>query len=97
MTEKIRERTYAGLATARARGRKGVRREPDPDKQAAIVKMADQSPAVVCKTLGISRSTFYKYAYKPSATFSKWTTSVMAAMKKMNDPKFRAEIEAKIF
>lgn len=58
----IRERTHAGLAAARARGRKGGRRELDPEKQAAIAKMADQPPAVVCKALGISRATFYKYA-----------------------------------
>lgn len=58
----VRERTHAGLAAARARGRKGGRRELDAEKQGAIAKMADQPPAVVCKALGISRATFYKYA-----------------------------------
>jgi DNA invertase Pin-like site-specific DNA recombinase len=58
----IRERTHAGLAAARARGRKGGRRELPAEKQAAIRSMADRPPAEVCKALGISRSTFYKYA-----------------------------------
>lgn len=58
----VRERTYAGLAAARARGRKGGRRELLPEKQAAIRSMSDRSPTEVCKALGISRSTFYKYA-----------------------------------
>lgn len=87
----IRERTHAGLAAARARGRKGGRRELDPEKQAAIARMADQPPAVVCKVLGISRSTFYKYA-----PFEKWSESVMEGMKRMaTDPAYRAEIDAK--
>lgn len=58
----IRERTHAGLAAARARGRKGGRRELPAEKQTAIRSMADRPPAEVCKALGISRSTFYKYA-----------------------------------
>ena len=88
----IRERTHAGLAAARARGRKGGRRGLDPDKQAAIAKMTDQSPAIVCKTLGISRSTFYKYA----PPFKKWRESVMEGMKRLaTDPAYRAEIDAK--
>jgi DNA invertase Pin-like site-specific DNA recombinase len=88
----IRERTHAGLAAARARGRKGGRRGLDPDKQAAIAKMADQSPAVVCKTLGISRSTFYKYA----PPFKKWRESVIEGMKRLSaDPAYLAEIDAK--
>lgn len=59
----IRERTHAGLASARARGRKGGRRELPAEKQAVIRSMADKPPAEVCKALGISRSTFYKYAH----------------------------------
>ncbi len=87
----IRERTHAGLAAARARGRKGGRRELDPEKQMAIARMADQPPAVVCKALGISRSTFYKYA-----PFEQWSESVMEGMKRLStDPTYRAEIDAK--
>jgi DNA invertase Pin-like site-specific DNA recombinase len=88
----IRERTHAGLAAARARGRKGGRRELDPEKQAAIARMADQPPAVVCKALGISRSTFYKYA--PPVV--QWMEDVRKGMKRMStDPAYRAEIDAK--
>lgn len=87
----IRERTHAGLAAARARGRMGGRRELDPEKQMAIARMADQTPAVVCKVLGISRSTFYKYA-----PFAQWSKSVMEGMNRMtNDPVYRAEIDCK--
>ena len=87
----IRERTHAGLAAARARGRKGGRRELDLEKQVAIARMADQPPAVVCKALGISRSTFYKYA-----PFAQWSESVMEGMKRLSaDPAYRAEIDAK--
>lgn len=87
----IQERTHAGLAAARARGRKGGRRELDPEKQMAIARMADQPPAVVCKALGISRSTFYKYA-----PFAQWSESVIEGMKRLSaDPAYRAEIDAK--
>lgn len=87
----IRERTHAGLAAARARGRKGGRRELDLEKQTAIARMSDQPPAVVCKALGISRSTFYKYA-----PFAQWSESVMEGIKRMTtDPAYRAEIDAK--
>lgn len=89
----IRERTHAGLAAARARGRKGGRRGLDPDKQAAIAKMADQSPAVVCKMLGISRSTFYKYA---ATDPTQWTEDVLKGTKRMSaDPEYRAMIAKK--
>jgi DNA invertase Pin-like site-specific DNA recombinase len=60
----IRERTFAGLAAARARGRKGGRREQHHSKKiATAVKLADTSPdtiADICKQLGISRSTYYR-------------------------------------
>jgi len=58
----IRERTHAGLVAARSRGRKGGRRELPAEKQAAIRSMASRPPGEVCKALGISRSTFYKYS-----------------------------------
>ena len=62
----IRERTNAGLAAARARGRIGGR----PRKLATNGKVAldqrlfaDKKHAIddICSTLGISRSTFYRY------------------------------------
>jgi DNA invertase Pin-like site-specific DNA recombinase len=62
----IRERTNAGLAAARARGRVGGR----PRKLASNGKVAlawrlfedpNHSIQDICSTLGISRSTFYRY------------------------------------
>lgn len=62
----IRERTNAGLAAARARGRVGGR----PKKLATNGKVAlaqrlfaDKKHAIddICSTLGISRSTLYRY------------------------------------
>ena len=62
----IQERTKAGLAAARARGRKGGRRpisSNDPRVQTARTMHQDKNMAVgnICETLGISRSTFYRY------------------------------------
>ena len=61
----IRERTNAGLAAARARGRKGGR-PPSVDAakvKAALALKADTTHTVkeICQTLGISRNTYYKY------------------------------------
>ena len=60
----IVERTMAGLAAARARGRKGGRPGLSAEKIAAIQALVDsgRSPTEVCKALGIGRSTFYKHA-----------------------------------
>ena len=62
----IRERTQAGLQAARARGRKGGRPKRQPSaRQVAMARAlyADKTNSVkdICKTLGISRSTFYRY------------------------------------
>jgi DNA invertase Pin-like site-specific DNA recombinase len=61
----IRERTNAGLAAARARGRKGGRpRSVDEKKvKAALSLKNDRSHTVkeICAALGISRNTYYKY------------------------------------
>ncbi len=60
----IRERTQAGLAAARARGRNGGRRKALSDRQVAMARKlyADKSNTVVdiCKTLGVSRATLYR-------------------------------------
>jgi DNA invertase Pin-like site-specific DNA recombinase len=62
----IRERTIAGLESARARGRLGGR--PELNASAAKVAMAkklyaDKTNSVsdICKTLNISRATLYRY------------------------------------
>ena len=60
-----RERTLAGLAAARARGRSGGRPGIAPEKLAALESLAadpQKKPGEICKALGISRATFYKYA-----------------------------------
>jgi DNA invertase Pin-like site-specific DNA recombinase len=66
----IRERTVAGLAAARARGRRGGRRALAAEKVRQLQTLAgDRSNSVqaICRTLGISRSTFYRYAGRTTA------------------------------
>jgi len=65
--EIIRERTNAGLASARARGRKGGR-PPGLSKEAQIKAAAATSlynqkktVAEICDTLSVSKKTVYKY------------------------------------
>ena len=63
--ELIRERTMAGLASARARGRLGGR-PPALDEKTralAVTMYKDSSHAVkdICATLGISRTTLFRY------------------------------------
>ena len=62
----IQERTYAGLNAARARGKKGGRKPifaGDPKVITAKKMHKDQSLSIdnICKTLKISRATFYRY------------------------------------
>ena len=58
------ERTAAGRAAAKARGRTGGRPRTDPDtlEQARILyRNSDQTAAEVCGTLGIGRRTLFTY------------------------------------
>lgn len=61
----IRERTQAGLAAARARGRKGGRPPALDNKQRKMaVKLynsREHSVGEICQTMGISRPTLYSY------------------------------------
>lgn len=61
----IRERTQAGLAAARARGRLGGRPSAlDPDKQALAVQLYREKKltvAKICTMMGISKPTLYAY------------------------------------
>lgn len=62
----IQERTQAGLATARARGRRGGRRTLQPTDakvQLAYTMYSDHQWTIeeLCATLGISRATCYRY------------------------------------
>lgn len=62
----IQERTRAGLAAARARGRVGGRKPistDDPRVRMAQAMSKDKSMSIaeICNTLRISRSTYYRY------------------------------------
>ncbi len=61
----IRERTMAGLAAARARGRKGGRSFALTKAQVRLAQAAmvrrDTSVAALCAELGIRRATLYRY------------------------------------
>jgi len=61
----IRQRTQAGLEAARARGRKGGRKQTLTPQQIDIGKAlaADKTRSVksICEHLGISRPTYYRY------------------------------------
>jgi DNA invertase Pin-like site-specific DNA recombinase len=62
----IRERTHAGLAAARARGRLGGRPKKLADsKQLGLARTlyagGQTDSATICQTLGISRATLYRY------------------------------------
>jgi DNA invertase Pin-like site-specific DNA recombinase len=61
----IRERTQAGLSSARARGRKGGRPKGIDEKKrkAALALKKDPRRSVkeICEILGMSRNTYYKY------------------------------------
>lgn len=61
----IRERTRAGLAAARARGRKGGRPRKLSKKQADLTRQlyAQKKHSVkdICQMMGVSKPTLYKY------------------------------------
>src|SRR5690348_12274956 len=62
----VRERTHAGLAAARARGRTGGRPKKlaDPTKLRLAQALYDGGQtdiATICRTLGVSRATLYRY------------------------------------
>ena len=61
----IRERTMAGLASARARGRVGGRPKIMDDGKIKLAKtlMADHSRSIreICEILGVSKATLYRY------------------------------------
>jgi DNA invertase Pin-like site-specific DNA recombinase len=60
----IRERTNAGLAAARARGRKGGRKailtEKKLDAARALLEDRNRSVGEVAKQLGVGRTTLYR-------------------------------------
>src|ERR671916_72646 len=67
----LRERTHAGLAAARARGRTGGRPKALADAKKVAMAQAlydgkQADVATICRTLGISRATFYRYVRPPA-------------------------------
>ena len=64
----IRERTKAGLAAARARGRNGGRRPKLSDQEVEALRKMDNarkhSIVEMCRLFGISKPTFYAYRAK---------------------------------
>jgi DNA invertase Pin-like site-specific DNA recombinase len=68
----IRERTKAGLAAARARGKKGGRPKALNSRQrAAAIKLYEgkqHSIQEICRIMGISRPTFYSYLRESTST-----------------------------
>ncbi len=68
----IQERTRAGLAVARARGRKGGRHPVSPhDPRVKTAKRMHKNREIsinqICETLKISRPTFYRYLAIPDS------------------------------
>lgn len=61
----INERTRAGLAAARARGRQGGRKKRlDPEKQKLALQLYHErrhTVAEICRLMGIGRTTLYNY------------------------------------
>lgn len=71
----IRERTFAGLQAARARGRKGGRPKSavlsDPKRLAMVLNLyKDKRNSIkdICRTVGVTRSTLYRYLRAASKT-----------------------------
>ena len=64
--ELIRERTIAGLAAAKARGRNGGRKKVmSQDDINAAIRLHETGMSVerICETLHISRATYYRHVY----------------------------------
>lgn len=72
--ELIRERTRAGLAAARARGRKGGRPPALDPAQIATARALHRDRAIpireICRTLAVSRATLYRYLKAPQSAES---------------------------
>ena len=80
--ELISERTKAGLAAARARGRKGGRKFQLSKSQIrlaqASMKNRDTSVSELCNELGVTRQTLYKYV-GPEGELRDYGKRVLAA------------------
>ena len=78
----IRERTMAGLAAARARGRKGGRKFALSKTQVRLAQVAmtnrDTSVADLCKELGVKPVTLYRYV-DPNGNLRDYGKRVLSA------------------
>lgn len=67
----MRERTQAGLAAARARGRRGGRKHRlSPERRAHAVELyraRDKTVREICRLMGISKPTLYAYVAEAEA------------------------------
>lgn len=67
----IRERTFAGLEAARARGKNGGRTAKMTERQVAQTRamLEDREISVgeVCETFGVSKTTLYRHLNKGDA------------------------------
>ncbi|WP_208354632.1 recombinase family protein [Pseudaestuariivita rosea] len=81
-SELIRERTMAGLAAARARGRKGGRKFALSKAQVRMAQAAmanrDTSVSELCKELGVKPVTLYRYV-DPNGNLRDYGKRVLAA------------------
>ena len=63
----IRDHIQEGLATAKAQGRMGGRRRVMDEARIMEARELLKEPGItigdICRTLGISRSTFYRYVH----------------------------------
>jgi len=68
--EIIRERTMAGLESARARGRHGGRPRALDENKAKLARRlkgeGEHSVEEICAMLGVGRSTLYRYLQEPA-------------------------------
>ena len=78
--ELIRERTIAGLAAARARGRQGGRKfqlsKPQVRLAQTAMKNRDTSVGELCEELGVTRQTLYRYV-GPDGRLREYGTRVL--------------------
>ena len=69
------ENTKAGLEAARARGKTGGRKPAMDAKKLALARTLRADPTLpisdICKTLGVSKATFYRYTTDKQNTASK--------------------------
>lgn len=88
--ELIRERTQAGLAAARARGRNGGRPTVmPPDKVATARRMYDSKEYTVeaiARVLGVSRASIYRHLTGPATNGQEPTAGGVAAPARRKPP-----------